>query len=145
MIYFLLQQRSHKILFFGLLYLFILSLPATFLLVVMASGGPNRSPFSAFVWIMFMYLMGVGGCLIIFKLIDSILMKRVCWHTFSYMSIFIGSFVYAILFNIFVDNLYQFNRGDYSYSLYGIQVFNIFWLLVICLGSIHSKWFNLDL
>ncbi len=146
MIDFLLRQRSHNILLFGLLYLFILSSPITYVLVGLSAGAPN-SPglLLTFMAAMGMYLFVVGTCLIIFKIIDSILIKRVCWGTFSYVSILIGSLVYAILFNIFVDNLYQFNKGDYSYSLYGILVFNIFWLLVICLGSIHSKWFNLNL
>ncbi len=138
MIGFLLRQRSHNILLFGLLYLFIFSLPTIFVGAALSCGGPNSPCFSsALMMFMLMHLIGVGTCLILFKIIDSILIKRVCWGTFSYVSILIGSLVYAILFNVFVDNLYQFNKGDYSYSVWGIKIFIIFWLLVICLGSIN--------
>jgi hypothetical protein len=139
MIDYLLRQRSHNILLIGLLYLLILLSSVIFFMVVMGTGSPTSTGFLDSLMIMLNILsIGIGTCLVLFKIIDSILTRQVCWHTFSYMSIFIGSLVYMILFNIFVDNLYQFNKGDYSYNIMGLSIFIIFWWLVIILGNITT-------
>ena len=90
----------------------------------MASGDPKCPGFLyALGCVVGVFLFGVGSCLVLFKIIDSLLARTMSWRTFSYMAIFLGSLIYMVLFNIFADNLYQFNQGNYSYSLMGVRIF----------------------
>lgn len=133
---FLLERRSINILVFGLIGLFILATPITLFFAGMASGEPHSSGFLyCFLYLMLIYIFASGLGLLMIKIIDCFLSRKLSWNTFNFLSILIGTIIQTIYFNIFIDNLFQIKLGNYDVVAQEILVFIVLWTIIIMIGS----------
>jgi len=132
----ILLQRDHAPLLRGLLYTFILATPVNLFVAIMGGGSPQSKGFLYSLGIVVgMELGGTLALLVLLKLIDSLLSFSVALTTFSYPGLFLCSIAFVVLGNVFIDNLYQFNQGNYGISITALFLLAGFWLFVLVIGS----------
>ncbi len=127
--------------------LFPLTLLLTLFIGIMAGAAPNADPVQAFAMVILMiYVMPAGifaGHLVVAKIVDTILfLVPPLEARSSWVGLVSGSVLFVILGNIFVDNLYQWSRGDFTLSVMAL-LFDLVGLAAVAgTGMIPIGWID---
>ncbi len=124
-------------LFWGWLFLNLFALPLTvllsFYLVVMGGSHPARPRVWSVLGMVLGFVYGVPlavlvGLVAAAGVLDGILWGMgFGWVRVSWLGVFLAAVLLVVAGNVFVDNLYQFRRGNYGLSV---------WLLLMILGFV---------
>lgn len=134
---FFLTQHDHMILIRGLLVAVAVAMPINIFVSIMGGASPgSKGFFYTFGLVLGMELGGALTFLLAARIVDSLLSLAPAWSTFSYTGIIIASLIFVVVFNVFVDNLFQFKQGNYGISVYGFIGLLVFWGGVIFVGRL---------
>ncbi|MBL8020116.1 MAG: hypothetical protein JNM27_10670 [Leptospirales bacterium] len=121
----------------GLLVAVALAMPVNIFVSIMGGASPgSKGFFHSFGLVLGMELGCALAFLLLARIVDSLLSLAPAWTTFSYAGIVIASLLFVVLFNVFVDNLFQFKQGNYGISVYGFIGLLVFWGGVIFVGRL---------